>query len=376
MLKVLYPHTGSLVGGSLVSALTVAKEAETARHWNSIFAFPCDGPGPARVRQANLPVVDYGLHPGLVAWWRVNRRSLRKLLASPVGMFMFLQARKVIRQYAPDLIHVNDDASALVWGLAAKSANIPAVWHIRQERRSGFADAVRNLVMEQRVFLSSSAHDRVAKRSKKPTHVIPNGIDVSAISGPTLDSRVGRSRDFRFLFLGNIVSRKRPILAVQAVREMRATGLNVSLRLAGEPSDKTTVRQLQQLIAAESDGWCQYLGYCDAPGTLFQDADALILTSTQNGEALPRAALEAHAHGLPVLATNCGSVADIVEDGVTGFVVKEDSPQRLAIQGLRLAQDEHLWSRMSSSAREKVSRDYSVGRIALEIREVYESLFR
>ena len=47
-------------------------------------------------------------------------------------------------------------------------------------------------------------------------------------------------------------------------------------------------------------------------------------------EGLPAAAIEAALCGLPIVATDVGYVADVVEDQVTGILVPPDDPDALA----------------------------------------------
>jgi len=61
---------------------------------------------------------------------------------------------------------------------------------------------------------------------------------------------------------------------------------------------------------------------------LYAAADVVVLPSRTEG--LPAVAIEAGMRGLPVVATDVGYVTDIVEDGVTGFVVSPGDPRAIA----------------------------------------------
>jgi glycosyltransferase involved in cell wall biosynthesis len=74
---------------------------------------------------------------------------------------------------------------------------------------------------------------------------------------------------------------------------------------------------------------------CALPAYLDQDgrgrhaaqADALVLPSFAEG--VPVVLMEAMASGKPVIATQVGGVSELVEDGVSGFVVPPGDPQSL-----------------------------------------------
>ena len=82
--------------------------------------------------------------------------------------------------------------------------------------------------------------------------------------------------------------------------------------------------------------------------------------SVPNSEGVPTVILEAMACGVPVVATDVGAVAEVVDDGVTGFVVPPLRPQALADATLRLLGDPDLRARMSLAAREQAVARFDV----------------
>lgn len=70
----------------------------------------------------------------------------------------------------------------------------------------------------------------------------------------------------------------------------------------------------------------------------YQSLDYLLVTSSTEGT--PNPALEAMACGTPVIATNVGNIPDIVEDGVNGFIVKDNVDSfKKAIEDARHVED-------------------------------------
>lgn len=84
---------------------------------------------------------------------------------------------------------------------------------------------------------------------------------------------------------------------------------------------------------------------------LYASSDIFVLPS--RAEAYGIAAVEAAASGLPSVVSDVGGLADIVEDGTTGFVVPAGGLQPLA-DGIRaLVADASLRRRLGSAARER-----------------------
>jgi glycosyltransferase involved in cell wall biosynthesis len=78
-----------------------------------------------------------------------------------------------------------------------------------------------------------------------------------------------------------------------------------------------------------------------------------VLSSHPIVETLPVTLMEAAACGTPAVATAVGSVADVVADGETGFVVPAGDAEALAERITRLLADAALRSRMATAARQR-----------------------
>jgi glycosyltransferase involved in cell wall biosynthesis len=73
-----------------------------------------------------------------------------------------------------------------------------------------------------------------------------------------------------------------------------------------------------------------YINQEDVP-KLLNELTVLVFPSPLDGwEGLPTVILEAMACGTPVLATPTGGVLDVIEDGITGFIMEDNSPECIA----------------------------------------------
>jgi glycosyltransferase involved in cell wall biosynthesis len=91
-----------------------------------------------------------------------------------------------------------------------------------------------------------------------------------------------------------------------------------------------------------------------------QGFDTFVMGSVPNSEGVPTVILEAMASGLPVVSTDVGGVKEVVDHGVTGYVVPPLQPQALADAALRILQDPDLRTRMSHAAREQAVARFDV----------------
>jgi glycosyltransferase involved in cell wall biosynthesis len=89
---------------------------------------------------------------------------------------------------------------------------------------------------------------------------------------------------------------------------------------------------------------------------------ASVAVLTSENEGMPVCLMEAAACGVPTVATAVGGVPELVEDGVTGFLVPPGDTPALATALQKLMQDDSLAARMGTSARRRAEARFSVRR--------------
>jgi glycosyltransferase involved in cell wall biosynthesis len=103
-------------------------------------------------------------------------------------------------------------------------------------------------------------------------------------------------------------------------------------------------------------------------GAFYERAAVVCVPSRREGFGMW--CLEAMAHGRPVVTRATGGLRDLVADGVTGVLVRDDSELRPALESL-LA-DPDLRRQMGDAARERVREQFSRERTAAELERAYE----
>jgi len=98
-----------------------------------------------------------------------------------------------------------------------------------------------------------------------------------------------------------------------------------------------------------------------------------LLTPGSDGTA--RALRDAMAMGKPVVVTQKGMLPELVEDGLTGFVVPE-TPEAIYRSLLSLVRDENLRHAMGKAAQEKARREFRLDRQAEEVENFYQKILK
>lgn len=160
-------------------------------------------------------------------------------------------------------------------------------------------------------------------------------------------------------WLGRLTGIKRPDrLLLQARRFSK-----VRFLIGGEGELESELRS-----AAPSN--VEFLGWT-SPSAFWPKVDVGLLTS--ENEAAPFSLVEAALFGVPCVATDVGSVSDVITDGETGFLASptDDSiSEKLA----RLLEDEELRRRMSANAKNRAMNEFSIESFREKHRVFFEQI--
>jgi glycosyltransferase involved in cell wall biosynthesis len=98
-------------------------------------------------------------------------------------------------------------------------------------------------------------------------------------------------------------------------------------------------------------------------------ADLFLLTSISEG--IPLTLIEAMAAGLAVVSTEVGGVAEVVEEGQTGFLTPPKAISMLSEKILELAGDTNLRRRLGHSGRERARAVFSEQQMMQKYQRLY-----
>jgi glycosyltransferase involved in cell wall biosynthesis len=98
-------------------------------------------------------------------------------------------------------------------------------------------------------------------------------------------------------------------------------------------------------------------------------AGAAIVVYVTDSEGLGSGALLAMSAGIPVVASNVGGLREVIEDGVSGFLVNNEAEIDAAVGRLRA--DGELARRIGAAARHRVMERFTVERMVEGTAEVY-----
>jgi glycosyltransferase involved in cell wall biosynthesis len=168
-------------------------------------------------------------------------------------------------------------------------------------------------------------------------------------------------------------------------RLLQALPPGARLRVVGStghdsrPPENDYPRLLHHLAAGRDVRFLGALSDAELPAA-YRSATVLVLPSVHEtcygrrvavSELLGLSLLEAMASGTPVVASSVGGVPEIVQDGVTGFLVPPGDVEALRARVEQLLSDKPLARRMGMHAREHVLERFTWAHVAARCLEAY-----
>lgn len=208
--------------------------------------------------------------------------------------------------------------------------------------------------------------------------VTPAGVDVGATPHRPRTRRADGVVELATV--ARLVPTKGVHLVLAAVAEVRRSE-TVDLRLTVVGDGPQRAELERQAAALGLTGAVVFRGPLDpaAAGRVLDGADLFVLASYDGpagGEGQGLVLQEAQARGLPVLATDCGGMAEGVVDGVTGRVVAAGAAAPLA-DGLRWLLDRAgAWPEMGRAGRDFVASRFDFPVLAERYEELYTAVIR
>jgi len=173
------------------------------------------------------------------------------------------------------------------------------------------------------------------------------------------------------LCIGPLIARKNPVFLLEAFADIRrATGERVVLVWVGSGPLRAELEGLVRRLGLEgSVVFTGYLPEADKVPVL-NLADVFVFPSLLEG--FPLAPQEAMSCGKPVVAFRVASLPEMVEDGVSGFLVEANARGDFVERVLRLLRDPVLRARLGAAAAERVDRHFRWDGTVRQVLKVYQ----
>jgi glycosyltransferase involved in cell wall biosynthesis len=288
---------------------------------------------------------------------------------------------KELKRLQPNIVHTHTSKAGLLGRIAARIAtpNAKVVHTFHGHLLHGYFSKPVTLI----ITLTEKALARISDV------LISMGNEVKA---NLLDARIGKPHQFQVAFPG--VREKKPNSNNSQATEFREAYLqNVIFTFVGRLSPiKRCDRIIETAIRLKNvsppphfliigDGELRenletqgcnlpitFLGWESHTEDWLAISDAGILLS--DNEAVPLAMIEAGLAGLPVIATNVGSMGDVVENEINGYLV-EPNIDEIASRVVEISKSVELRKELGARGKERARQRFSVGEMIKRHEEIY-----
>lgn len=280
---------------------------------------------------------------------------------------------RVLRRLRPDVLHANlrhpwSCQYGILAGVLARGTGVVALEHAPiaastpAQRRLTRALASRVAVHVAVGRNAAQAIEALVGLPAGTIRTIHNGVDPTLpppaaplAAGPVIGA------------MGRFSPGKRFDLVVRALPELPG----VTAVLVGDGPERAAVARLACDLGV--DERIVFTGWRPDARALLPTFDALVVPSAY--ESLPLVILEAMFAGLPVVATDVGSVSEAVVDGETGYTVPVDDLAQL-VEGIRSVLEPTTRARLGARARELAHDAFTAERMAQDYAHLYRELSR
>ena len=314
-------------------------------------------------------------------------RSINPIL----DILAFIHIYLIFKCNRYDIVHTHSSKAGIIGRLSARLAKVPIIIHT--VHGWPFHDYQHWFLKRFYVFLERI----IAKVSTKIICVSKRDLQTG------LKYKIAPEEKFVFIKYGIALSEFRK-LSVNSLEKKRELGLtnsdpvvgmiaclkpqkapldyikacvriyermpNVNFLLVGDGVLRAKCKRL--LSTTPLNGRFIFTGWRKDVSDILDILDIVVLTSRWEG--MPISIIEALCKGCPVVATDAGGAAELVKDGITGFLARPGSYNEVAEGVLKILNDRSSFTKMKLEASLSIDDSFSLDRMVNEIENLYESL--
>ncbi len=200
-------------------------------------------------------------------------------------------------------------------------------------------------------------------------HIIHCGVDPALFT-----TKLHKGNGKRLIFIGRLAAVKGVPILLEAVARLRAEQPDIQLVLAGDGPDRDWL-QRKAVERGIADN-VRITGYLSQEQVREELSASDIFVMASFAEGVPVVLMEAMASGLPVVATRIAGIAELVDDGISGYLTSPGDVSALVQRIQTLVDDADLRNRMGQAGRNTVETAFNSAKEAEKLREILVSALR
>jgi glycosyltransferase involved in cell wall biosynthesis len=298
----------------------------------------------------------------------------------------YLNAKKVLREEKPDLVHLNS-STLFSFAIAAKKSNIPVVWHIREPLKKGLF-GFRQLILKRIIDKYSDAIIAISKNDankliqSEKISIIYNFVDFKKFDYRLRNSEKAKKFAENYnlenkrivTFLGGYSKIKGTLLLAKALKSVKEKFPDVVFVVAGVKKFSLFYNRAVDYFIEKNNlqnNW-KYIGVLDSTELLLANSDILVFPAIIGHFARP--IIEACAMKVPSIGSDLPGINELIIDGKTGFLFNHKSQKELAEKIIFLLENEEKRLIMGEKAYKFAKENFDQKKNVKKIEKIYEKL--
>jgi glycosyltransferase involved in cell wall biosynthesis len=304
--------------------------------------------------------------------------ALTPRLLSPSVFRDLRHLRRLVAVEGVDVIHAHHSHDHWLATLARRGAGLVRTFHNARSVRRGWPARALYRRLDAAVAVSREIRDRCLAAGIPPERIftVPGLVDLRRFTpeadGAPVRRELGLGEAPVVGCVARLAPRRRHDLLIEAFGRVLAEMPRARLLLVGKGE---RLQELQTLVRQRGlADRIVFTGYRDRDlPQVLAAMDCFALMGAGSDESC-RAALEAMAAGLPVVARPVGALPETVADGESGVLVLEDGPEAVAAALLRVLRDPERARRMGKEGRRRAEALFTPERHVGLVEQLYRSV--
>jgi len=290
---------------------------------------------------------------------------------------------RIVRALRPDVVHTYFFWSIMYGRMLKLARTIRVLVENREDlgfswgRGAYLALRMTRRVPDRVICVSSAVRQAALARERldhRRTLVIRNGL--TTVTPPV--SRTAARSEFGFaedhVVVGMVANLSRAVKGgsrlLNAIHDVVSAAPNVRFLLVGQGNEQAMLEP--ELEARGIQSFVVGVGYRRDVDTCYAAMDVSVLTSSSEGLSITL--LESMRSGLPTVVTEVGGNPEVVEEGVTGYLVPVQDNAAFVDRVARLARSPDLRRAMGEAGRRRVQERFAIESVAERYVATYEEL--
>tara|TARA_Y100000746_G_scaffold110793_1_gene94877 strand:+ start:312 stop:1502 length:1191 start_codon:yes stop_codon:yes gene_type:complete len=316
----------------------------------------------------------------------------------------FIEIRKIIKEYKPDIVHTHASKSGALGRLAAISMKVPIIVHTFHghvfHSYFGKLKTYIYILVERYLAKKSSAiiaisdlqKNEISKDFKiclpEKISVIPLGFDLDKFQNNIIEERSVFRNEFMLSddfiaigIIGRLTSIKNHELFIRSIHQVLPIIKNkIKVFIVGNGEDEQDLLKLSKSLnlatstvnKKDTNALIQFISWRSDMTAVYAGLDIVALTSLNEGT--PVTLIEAQAAKKPIVSTDVGGVRDIVIKDKTGLICDSQDINGFVNNLQKLIENKDLRVSLGAAGYENVHEKFDYRRLVSDVKSLYNRL--